>query len=275
VSKWERRGRGVMPLRVNWNAPPLQMSKPVDMEEFNKRVYAVRHDRWFKTEGYISWERLYHLEFGSNRLTIGKRGAERFTRYLDQIYAGELVMLMAIRLPCNNRIATVRPIKVLFLVPPPSQAPPQSRLTELSDYNWWSRCRSCGGRRFGHCVIAGKSWAACWDCIPPEMYGTIGGVRGPRLVELLIERGDFGDEHRDTARGNRGGAKTLLRGRPLSQRSSERTLRRRRAMLRMLQEQQAREGLEAAYGPQGGDARNGDAPHENSPVPAGEREHQG
>lgn len=62
-------------------------------------------------------------------------------------------------------------------------------LFSRSDYDWWSNCRACGGRRYAPVTIAGQEYVACFDCIPPSTYRIVGALPSARsLIPEAIEK---------------------------------------------------------------------------------------
>ena len=79
--------------------------------------------------------------------------------------------------------------KMLWLTPPVGLPPPQSPIIERIDYDWWSRCKRCGNRRFVPVLIFEKQHAVCYDCYPEDQHKAFGGVWDrPRLASDMANR---------------------------------------------------------------------------------------
>ncbi len=58
-----------------------------------------------------------------------------------------------------------------------------------SNWSLWARCITCGGNKFLPVMIGWTSHAACYHCLPPDQYPSIGakGIKTSLIHEALKE----------------------------------------------------------------------------------------
>ena len=65
--------------------------------------------------------------------------------------------------------------------------PPQDKLVRATDWNEWSRCRTCGGRQFSPVIMNEAKWFFCDGCLPQEQYPTL-GARSVGLTDPIMSQ---------------------------------------------------------------------------------------
>lgn len=109
---------------------------------------------------------------------------ERTLAIMADMEAGRLVFWRAAR---GGRGL---PPYVAHRLQPPDAVPfPQRRLVDRCDYDWWARCTACGQRRYAAIVMSGREEAACWNCVPPAVYGSIAAIPStwPIIPEMIAK----------------------------------------------------------------------------------------
>src|SRR6266404_4482867 len=106
------------------------------------------------------------------------------------------------RAPILGRRGTMK-ARAIMLTPPEKPPRPQPRVLPRGDYRYWSRCRSCGSRRYYAIDIGSAESAACYDCLPPHRLGVIGATVSTRRLQLDMVGNDEGTGLSDDRAGGR------------------------------------------------------------------------
>lgn len=154
---------------------PVNRPLPASRAAVVKWFQAIGTDPWYRDANPVTLYRLAKAIGVSRRtLNYARRGsvtqrmANRLAPYIEDIENGRLVLTRG---------------QVHWFAQPARRPPPQSPLVPEQDWMPWSLCRSCAGYRWRAIAIAGKPHAACYNCLPPAQWPSIGAVgRDARLL---------------------------------------------------------------------------------------------
>lgn len=157
----------------------------------------IRDDPWYERNP-VPWSAPAFCELvGLSSRTIkdaalgkGIRGnvtpynAAAIGKVMKLIEAGQLVFVRD-----RGGRQGAHPWEPRYIDPPEVMPPPQQPLLRRADYLWWSRCRSCNGRKYAGVRFQNDEYAACWGCIPANRYNTIAAVPSTRhLLEDILKK---------------------------------------------------------------------------------------
>lgn len=183
-------------MRFNLGMAIPPRDEPIDDAAALRWWQSTRSDPWFKIEivprTSAAAMRAFmdvsprSLDYALLGLGVGRdrpTGAttQALAKIMRLVESGQLVFTREKTLPPSPFVSYLWSL-------PASQPFPQHKLLSREDYQWFSRCRSCGGRRFAAIYLNHQRWAACWDCLPPHVYGTFGASPDPR--RLVMDRID-------------------------------------------------------------------------------------
>ncbi len=151
-------------------------------------------DYWYCTEAQVSFlaiERMGVVSHDCLQRARHGRGSWRdeqdgitintckvITPIIEAIESGALVFTM-------KRPGQV--IRGLWLDVPTTLPLPQHAIVADANWNYWARCRSCGGCQWLAIRLADRPQVACYRCYPPEQWSSFGALpRVCRLVERMI-----------------------------------------------------------------------------------------
>lgn len=156
---------------------PINRQLPASRAAVVKWFQAIGIDPWYRDANPIPLKRLAKAIGVSRRtLNYARRGAvtqriaDRIAPYIEDIENGRLVLTRG---------------RVHWFAQPARRPQPQPPLVPEDDWTPWSLCRSCGAYRWRAVAISGKPHAACYCCLPPAQWPSIGAVgRDARLLPL-------------------------------------------------------------------------------------------
>lgn len=160
------------------NCPKGETSNPYDIAQTRKWVQHVRSDFWWLAEMPISGAALsFAIGDTTNTLTlfeVSRMGPKRFARVariIPEIEARKLCFL-----PQGSKEHYV------WIEPPEKKS--IQKLSQKSAWSLSAHCLSCGRDQFLSVTIWGddRPYAACYSCIPPDQYRSIGAQLAPKSL---------------------------------------------------------------------------------------------
>lgn len=76
-------------------------------------------------------------------------------------------------------------------IDPPDPVPRIAKLCHVEHWALFARCASCGDNQFLSVVVNRQEHAACYKCLPPSQYGSIGASAVSRSLILDAVRGRY------------------------------------------------------------------------------------
>ena len=199
----ERRlGRsGVMRHNMGMPAVKLQPVSQPGKNEVLRWLRLVEDDPWYRVNPVPLFSPCFLALMGRSeggktqlyaardgRPGAGGSGIGKHVSIIAASLAAQVAVLMQ-EIAEGKLVFTASPWTAWRLTPPDILPHPQPMLVLREDYRWWARCRACHGRRFAPVAINGRENAACWDCIPPRIYGSIAAKPSRHsLIPDAIER---------------------------------------------------------------------------------------
>jgi hypothetical protein len=184
VTRRERYSNRPNVIRQMFGMPMAPAPAPSDIgkAEVLKWLRNVETDPWYEQfpvpittpafNGLLGKTARWDVALGRIYADLRNVPVKRLAKLIGEIEGGSVVFW---RVHVNTRGAP--PYEAFRLTRPETALFRQTPLLDRCDYDWWARCKACGGRRFAPVVIAGREEAACFDCTPPQMYASIGAGR--------------------------------------------------------------------------------------------------
>lgn len=196
MSKHERKHKSILGLRTALGGELPKEQIPKNKIQVTNWLLSLRDDPYYKINP-IPMTKLEHpfIMIGKTNYEYARQGvnvrggpisnatARSLETLMNLVIEGRLVFWRGKRNK-QDRGARFR----YEIIPYPERTPlPQPVLLLREDYNYWARCKSCGGRRFVAVKINSTPHACCIDCLPPKLYGSVGAAPDPnRLVMDII-----------------------------------------------------------------------------------------
>ena len=164
------------------NPVPPPNPAPYNRDACFKWFHHTRSDHWWKTQMTFSGETLLAVIGDNNHANRGKLMKR------DPLINRGIIQKIGFVIPDieARKIAFPGGTNPRYVsIDPPEVIPHIGKLSSV--WSLWARCATCGDNKFIPVMIDGKEQVACYHCLPPSQFGSIGAreVKKSLIQEAL------------------------------------------------------------------------------------------
>lgn len=166
-------GKGV-PFERKERAVPVKAPSPYSLEQTKRWVEFVKRDYWYRSQMRVTPYNL-SIALGTNITEMGEGAVRKISHLIPKILSREIIFLS-----CKGRKPNgLKVTPFLWILDHPHTI---QRLCKVQHWSIKAKCASCGDYKFLPVAMNGETHVACYHCIPPSQYKSIGA----QLIERSL-----------------------------------------------------------------------------------------